>query len=133
MKRSPILRKSPLRAKEEKRAKRMPWIKPKKKIDLSRMDCCPEAKERAAALVAMGCACCGSLEPEIHHIRRGTGMSARAVWWRTIPLCLKNHTTGGPGVAVHAGEKIWRWDELEVLAWVNSRLPESLHGPSAGR
>ena len=46
MKRTPLQRKMPLRAKGAPKPKREPWIKPKAKVVLSRMDCCPEAEER---------------------------------------------------------------------------------------
>lgn len=128
MKRSPLLRKTPM-ARRPKAPKRASWIKTRHRQDLSRMDCCPEAKARASALVALGCACCGARDPEVHHIRRGTGMSLRAPWWRTLPLCQEHHTTGGPGISVHSGERVWQWDEIELLERVNSRLPAELCEP----
>ena len=104
MRRSPLLRKTPLDGRPKTpKPKRDPWIPPRKRPDLSRMDCCPEAVARAVALVALGCACCGARDPEVHHIRRGTGTGLRAPWWRTLPLCQVHHTSGGLGIAVHGG------------------------------
>ena len=130
MKRSPLLRKTPLDGRPKApKPKREPWIPPRKRPDLSRMDCCPEAKARAVALVALGCACCGARDPEVHHIRRGTGTGLRAPWWRTLPLCQTHHTSGGLGIAVHGGERAWQRDELDLLERVNARLPPELWGP----
>lgn len=130
MRRTPLQRKTKLSPKAAKPKGKKAWIPKRQRVDVSRMDCCPEAKARVAALVAMGCFCCGS-PPEIHHLRKGTAKSGRAPWWRTIPLCPTHHDEGGPGVAVHGGTRVWAWQEEDVLARVNARLPEQLCGPHA--
>jgi hypothetical protein len=105
MKRSPLKRKTPLAPKgAAKKPKRDPWIKPKEKVDLSRMDCCSEAEARATMLVMLPCAACGERgtaarrgefrrprDMVIHHLRKGTGAGARAVWWKTINLHEEHH------------------------------------------
>lgn len=44
---------------------------------------------------------------EVHHLRAGSGAGQRASHFRTIPLCHPHHRTGGYGVAIHAGQKMW--------------------------
>lgn len=44
---------------------------------------------------------------EVHHLRIGCGAGQRASHYRTIPLCPPHHRTGGYGVAIHAGQKMW--------------------------
>ncbi|MDU5473997.1 MULTISPECIES: Ref family recombination enhancement nuclease [unclassified Pantoea] len=44
---------------------------------------------------------------EVHHLRAGCGAGQRASHYRTIPLCPPHHRTGGYGVAIHAGQKMW--------------------------
>lgn len=115
MKRTPLLRKTPMRRKAAKPKGHKDWVGTKQKVDLSRMDCCPEAEARAAALVALGCVCCRRRDAEIHHLRNGMGKSVRSPWWRTIPLCSLHHREGPIGVAVHAGTRAWGWCELALL------------------
>lgn len=129
MKRTPLKRYAKLSPKAAKPKGNHRWAPMKPAApDISRMDCCPEAEARAAALVEMGCWCCGK-PAQIHHLRKGTPKGGRAPWWRTIPLCPEHHTDGGPGVAVHAGTRIWAWSEEDVLAQVNKRLPVELCRP----
>lgn len=115
MKRTALVRKTPLRRKAAKPKGRKDWIATRPKTDISRMDCCPEAEARAAALVVLGCICCGKRGAEIHHLRKGMGKSVRSPWWRTIPLCAEHHREGRIGVAVHAGPRAWAWCELALL------------------
>lgn len=131
MRRTPLKRSGWLPKKAAKPKGGHARIRTKPKADLSKIDCCPEAEARAAALVDMGCWCCGK-PAQIHHLRKGTAKDRRAPWWRTIPLCPEHHTDGGPRVAVHAGTRIWAWQEEAVLEAVNQRLPEFMHGPAPG-
>lgn len=131
MRRTPLKRKAKLAPKAAKPKGNHKRIVTRPKLDLPRMDCCPEAEARAAALVAMGCWCCGK-PAQIHHLRKGAPKGGRAPWWRTIPLCPTHHTDGGPGVAVHAGTRIWKWEEEAVLWAVNHRLAEGLSMLRAG-
>lgn len=131
MRRTPLKRKAKLAPKAAKPKGKHKRIVPRPRIDLSRMDCCPEAEARAAALVAMDCWCCGK-PAQIHHLRKAAAKGMRAPWWRTIPLCPEHHTDGGPGIAVHAGTRIWQWDEEAVLVAVDHRLAEELSMRQAG-
>lgn len=80
----------------KQKPKREPWIKPRKRVDESRMDSCPEAKQRDTLLRAMGCIVCGRPTQEVHHVRQGVGMGQRAPWWETIPLCQAHHANSSP-------------------------------------
>ena len=112
---------------------REPWIKPRKRVDLSSMTCCKEAKLRAARLALMGCAACGKIPACIHHIRDGQGMGERAPWHDTIPLCRSHHQ--GDGMSTHGRDRLLFHEtygsEREMLARVNARLPQLLNGPTA--
>lgn len=106
-------------------------VTPKKlRQDLSSMTCCKETRLRAGRLVLMGCVVCGRI-PQIHHLRDGHGLSERAPWWETIPLCHEHHN--GSAESTHgAGRREFHWrngSEREMLARVNARLPEELRGP----
>lgn len=64
-----------------KKPKRAPWIPPRKRVDHSRMDSCPEAEERVRALLSMGCIVSGRKHRiQIHHIRQGVGKGMGANW-----------------------------------------------------
>lgn len=75
-------------------------------------------------VAAQGCIVCALLGyPDspagIHHVRIGQGAGQRADHFHTIPLCPLHHQTGGYGVAIHAGKKIWEekyGTEEELLA-----------------
>lgn len=63
-------------------------------------------------VAAIGCIACRNLgfpdsPAEIHHPRNGAGMGQRSKHDRAIPLCATHHRTGGPGIALHAGQKTW--------------------------
>ena len=139
-----------MRPKASDKPKRKPWIPPKKKVDLSRMDCCPEAAARAEALLRLTCACgCGQFgrprkeddppHPDdmcIHHLRKGVGMGMRSVWWRTVQLLRKHHdgrwswsTHGANRHKFHAA----CGTEEEMLERTNSRLPAELCRPAHGQ
>lgn len=125
MRSTPIKRKTPLHGTRDAKADREPWIKPKPRRDLSRMDCCPEAKRRAGLLVLMGCAACGKVPAQIHHLRDGHGLSERAPWWETIPLCSEHHN--GMPFSTHGmfRREFHRMHgkEREILDRVNQKLP----------
>jgi len=138
---TPLKRKTPLRAGKAK-PKRDPVIPAKPRVDLSRMDCCPEAKARAQMLVMLPCCACGQRgttaipgalrRPDdmvVHHVRHGAGAGARAPWWRTLGLHEKCHANAYP-VSVHGrrSDEFRRLygDEEEMLARVNAGLPAAL-------
>lgn len=64
-----------------------------------------DEKNHMGRVQALGCMICGS-NAQVHHIRTGQGLK-RASHYETIPLCPVHHTTGGYGVAIHAGKKEW--------------------------
>lgn len=75
-------------------------------------------------VAGLGCVVCrnlgdGPTPAAIHHIRLGQGMSQRADDFLVIPLCPIHHQFGGPGVAIHAGQRQWEalyGTELALLA-----------------
>jgi hypothetical protein len=144
--RSPLKRKTPLRAGKPKR-ERDPWIKPKPKVDPSRMDCCAEAKQRAAFLVMRPCIACGlrgttripgmefrrPTDMVIHHKSKGAGMGGKSPWWETLGLHEACHAAAYV-FSIHGGERIEFMakygDEGELLARQNASLPENLCRPA---
>lgn len=114
-----------------RKPKREPWIMPKARPDHSSMVATFSARLRAARLSLMGCAACGKVPASVHHIRDGHGMSERAPWWETIPLCREHHQ--GDGFSTHGAERR-RFHEVhgserEMLERVNAALPVELRGP----
>ncbi|MDQ7101923.1 Ref family recombination enhancement nuclease [Serratia sp. MF2] len=87
-------------------------------------------KEHLEKLVELGCiVCLNEFEvyslPEIHHIRSGQGAAQRSDDSEAIGLCHPHHRTGGPGVAIHAGQKTWQakfGTERELLAKTKTLL-----------
>lgn len=81
-------------------------------------------------VAALGCLACKNLgfedtPAEIHHPRTGAGMGQRSPHSSAIPLCPTHHRTGGPGVAIHAGQKTLEaihGTETELLAQVRELL-----------
>ena len=150
MKRSPLLRKTPLDGRPKTpKPKRDPWIPPRKRPDLSRMDCCPEAVARAEALVSGPCIACGlrgtrrdrdfpprPMDLVIHHLRDGQGMQERAPWWETLGLHERCHAAAGK-FSIHGGQRrefaAKYGTERELLERVNARLPPELWGPGRKR
>lgn len=132
---------------KSRKPKREPWIKPKTKINLSKMDCCPEAKARATMIVMLPCAGCGERgtaarrgefrrprDMVIHHMRHGTGGGVRAVWWRTLPLHEECHADAYRFSIHGADSDKFRekyGTEEEMLERVNAALPVELRGPGA--
>lgn len=116
--------------------KREPWIKPRKRVDESRMDSCPEAKQRDTLLRAMGCIVCGRPTQEVHHLRAGVGMGMRAPWWRTIPLCWEHHANASP-FSVHGRDRkaffLEHGDEEALLVRTNEKLERMKRDPSTSR
>ena len=52
----------------------------------------------------------------LHHVKEDLGMSERASHFEVIPICEDHHANYGvPGIAFHAGSKIWKWDQLKIL------------------
>ena len=103
MKRTALLRKTPLARKHPGTRSRTP----KRTRDF----------EYLAKVRALGCCICGR-DAEAHHIRSGYGTSQRASDLEAIPLCPKHHREGPEGVAFHAGPRRWQTiagDELEHL------------------
>lgn len=77
-------------------------------------------------VAALGCCVCANTAVA-HHIRTGTssGMGMKASDFETIPLCNEHHTTGGYGIAIHAGQEEWEkryGTEIDFLAWVRLEL-----------
>lgn len=111
---------------------RIPWIKAKPRQDLSRMTCCPEAKQRAGRLVLMGCIVCGRVPAQIHHLRDGHGLSERAPWWETIPLCNEHHN--GSAYSTHGAQRREfhrdHGTEREMLEHVDLLMPVELRRPA---
>lgn len=83
-----------------------------------------------AKVAALGCIACFNLgiedsPAEIHHPRAGAGMGQKSPHKNAIPLCPPHHRTGGPGVAIHAGQKTWEaihGTELELLEQVRKLI-----------
>lgn len=81
-------------------------------------------------VVELGCIACRKLghydsPAEIHHIRSGYGISQRAPYDKTIPLCPWHHRVGGYGESYHAGPKIWQekfGDEEDLVKEVNALI-----------
>ena len=71
----------------------------------------------------MPCMACGSHPVELHHPRRGMGVSMRASHFDVLPLCPAHHRTGGYGIAIHAGQKTW-----EAMYGTEAFLLEKLRG-----
>lgn len=97
----------------------------------------PWGRAHMGLVKQLGCAACRqergySTGPShAHHINcRGMGMKASD--FETIPLCDLHHDGGIPGVSVHAGVRVWRFDErlLLELTWARlqllGRVPEGL-------
>ena len=117
-----------------KKPKRAPWIPPRKRVDHSRMDSCPEAEERTQALLSRGCLVSGRKHRiQIHHIRQGVGKGMRAPWWETIPLFEEYHDPRFP-YSTHGRDRArFHQDhgtERELLERVNARLPSRLRRPT---
>lgn len=75
-------------------------------------------RDHMARVAALGCLICQG-PAEVHHVTDGPGMDQRASHYDTIPLCPRHHRTGGPGVALHAGEATWEarfGTQAELLA-----------------
>ncbi len=87
-------------------------------------------KHHLETVAGMGCIVCSragnpGVPAEIHHIRAGQGTGQRASDYLVIPLCHDHHRTGGPGVAIHAGQRQWEalyGSELDLLAETIGRL-----------
>lgn len=81
------------------------------------------AKRHMGRIKQLPCGVCDQAGPsEAHHIRAGQGMSQRADDFLTIPLCIPCHR--GPQ-GIHGDKTLWRIfkvDELTVLARTIERL-----------
>lgn len=65
-------------------------------------------KQYLSAVAGLGCIVCANnghedSPAEIHHLRRGKGISDRSMYWDCIPLCPCHHRLGD-GTANFAGE-----------------------------
>lgn len=80
-------------------------------------------RNHIARIKAMDCALCGASGPsDAHHIREGQGMGQRASDYLAVPLCKDCHQ--GPN-GLHGDRALWRVykrDELDVLADTIRRL-----------
>jgi hypothetical protein len=66
-------------------------------------------REHMNRVADLGCIACLNIgypdsPAELHHPRTGQGMGQRASHYDVIPLCPSHHRTGGPGIALHAGQ-----------------------------
>jgi len=117
-----MLRRTPLRRKREtprRKGKPAPRIKQGRVRD----------PKRLARVRELGCIIChriGLYRPaEAHHPRTGVGMGQKAGDDRAIPLCADHHRTGGPGMAFHAGPRLWEQihgTQAELLEETNALL-----------
>ena len=76
------------------------------------------------AVADLGCIVCGA-PAQLHHPRFVVGMSQRAPDWLVIPLCITHHTSGGYGVAFHAGQTAFEANygsEAQLLAQTIARM-----------
>lgn len=81
-------------------------------------------REHRNKVAALGCIVCinnGFMDSpaQLHHIRKGQGMSQRAGEYEVIPLCPWHHQQGGYGFAIHAGQQLWEekyGTECQLLA-----------------
>ena len=72
----------------------------------------------------VGCLICrdlghGYVEPSIHHLRTGVGISQKSSHYLVLPLCPEHHQHGGVGDAFHASPRQWEsmyGTELQLLA-----------------
>lgn len=93
-----------------------------------------EDREHLQRVAELGCVLCRNLgfgvsPAEIHHLRKGCGVGQRASHKRAIPLCPPHHRTGGYGVAIHAGQKMWEriyGSEEELLEQILRELGSDL-------
>ncbi|OIV47978.1 hypothetical protein BK025_00050 [Sodalis sp. TME1] len=89
-----------------------------------------DEKRHLSRVASLGCIACrrvglGATPAEIHHIRDGQGAGLRASHYETIPLYPPHHRTGGHGVAIHAGRKVWEENygaEQELLRQIRAEL-----------
>jgi hypothetical protein len=107
MKRSPLVRKTPLRnqAPIARRTEAKPRkTTPPKVRATPRPKLLPSALGRAhmGRVAELGCLICRR-PAEVHHCRHYAGGGQRATDFHTIPLCPTHHRLGGSGVAFHAG------------------------------
>ena len=82
-------------------------------------------------VAALGCVLCrhlgfGHSPAHVHHVREGQGMSQRASNYLTIPLCPEHHqgATGIHGLGTKAFERLYKLDELDLLALTIALLSE---------
>lgn len=116
----PLQRRTPLRSSA--------WLKQTAGLVPSHFK--PKSRKKAATkaersylsrAVALGCAVCrrlglGATPAEIHHPRKGTGMSQRAAHRDAIPICPEHHrgNTGIHGMGVKAFAAAYGFDEAEL-------------------
>ena len=120
MKRSPLKRKTPLRARKptEMRPRKVrsfgggPRL-PKRTMRKPRPKATPEEQAHLGAVARLGCIVSRNLKlgyrnAALHHVRTGYGMGERASHWEVLPLTPERHQNGGMGVAFHAGPRTWQ-------------------------
>ncbi len=72
-------------------------------------------KHHFSRIVELNCIICQS-PAEVHHCF--TSMGCKKDDLKTIPLCPTHHRTGGYGIALHAGKRVWQdkyGSEMELL------------------
>jgi hypothetical protein len=101
------------------------------KLKMAKQKIKPTKKEKIHMhkVVSLGCIVCNNngfpdSPAELHHISNGA-MGMKASHYEVIPLCHAHHRTGGFGIAIHAGIRVWQeyfGDEEELLAQVNEEI-----------
>ncbi len=86
-------------------------------------------KKHMGRVAQLGCAVCfrlrlGETPAELHHPRRGAGMSQRAKHMDVIPLCPEHHRgpTGIHGLGTKGFATHYGFDEADLLADTRERL-----------
>lgn len=63
-------------------------------------------KEWMDLVAQLGCLICGQ-PAQLHHATGNKSMSQKNSNYDVLPLCVLHHTSGGHGIAIHAGVKTW--------------------------
>lgn len=134
MKRTPLLRKTPLAAVSRSRGALGSATLPRRMAmkTYSKPAHTRAEQQHLDAVQSLGCIACMILGYEdtpacIHHVRRGQGMGQRASHFEVLPLCPWHHQDGPAGEAFHEAPTLWQTafgTEDELLAKVARMLRE---------
>jgi len=93
-----------------------------------------DEKKHLSNLADLGCILCAvqgnpGTPAEIHHPRKGTGMSMKASHFDAIPLCVYHHRSseGLHGLGTKGFKRVYSLDEAELLILTKKAL-ELNHG-----